>query len=297
MTMRNWPATALTLIVALNAIPSAIAQERDAALKALHGTWLWVEDRTEGRPLEQRGPPMSTRFSLRVDKDALVHVRPRGNETARFDGSATEVASHGRINRYYGGWKDGMFWYENEVLKAEDRTRVMLLRREFRHTKEGLIVKVSTDRNPKGSISLYRHPEDIPLPTPAKATISDMVWLSGDWTGTRGRSSIEERWGPPKGGALLGVSRTVRAGKMRGFEFLRIMERDGGLVYYAQPGGRKATEFVLTKLEGKRAVFDNPRHDYPQRITYEITDDGLKTWIGFINGGTGRHLQYTREGK
>jgi hypothetical protein len=36
---------------------------------------------------------------------------------------------------------------------------------------------------------------------------------------------------------MLGTSRTVRGGKMIAFEFLRVVERDGGWVYAAQPGG------------------------------------------------------------
>ena len=41
----------------------------------------------------------------------------------------------------------------------------------------------------------------------------------------------------------------------------------------AQPGGTASTEFVLTEhsteLNSHRAVFENPRHDYPKRIVYE----------------------------
>ena len=41
---------------------------------------------------------------------------------------------------------------------------------------------------------------------------------------------------PGEGGAMLGVSRTVnKKGKTVAFEYLRIVERDGGLVYVAQP--------------------------------------------------------------
>ena len=67
-----------------------------------------------------------------------------------------------------------------------------------------------------------------------------MAWLADDWGGTKRTSSTEERWSPPKGGAMLGVSRTVRGEKMVAFEYLRIVERDGGLVYVAQPGGKSA---------------------------------------------------------
>ena len=72
---------------------------------------------------------------------------------------------------------------------------------------------------------------------------------------------------------------------MVGFEFLRIVERDGGLVYIAQPGGNAPTEFVLTELNNQRAEFVNPRHDYPQRIVYELSKEGvLTTSIGFARG-------------
>lgn len=96
---------------------------------------------------------------------------------------------------------------------------------------------------------------------------------------------------------MLGVSRTVKEGKMVGFEFLRIVERDGGLVYVAQPGGSAPTEFVLTEIGERRAVFVNPRHDYPQRIVYELTDDGgLTASIGFAKGRL-QSFGYEREGE
>ena len=97
---------------------------------------------------------------------------------------------------------------------------------------------------------------------------------------------------------MLGVSRTVnKKGKTVAFEYLRIVERDGGLVYVAQPNGRPPTEFVLTELRGTRAVFENPRHDSPQRIVYELSDGGvLSASIGFMNGGRPTRFEFTREG-
>src|SRR6185436_1552848 len=101
---------------------------------------------------------------------------------------------------------------------------------------------------------------------------------------------------PPSGGAMLGMSRTVSGERMVAFEFLRIVERDGGLVYIAQPNGAPPTEFALTQLEPMRAVFENPRHDYPQRIVYELASEThLTAHIGFIKGGTGRDFEYDRE--
>ena len=95
------------------------------------------------------------------------------------------------------------------------------------------------------------------------------------------------------------MSRTVNtSGKMVAFEYLRIVERDGGLVYIAQPGGKTATEFVLTEWTASRAVFDNPRHDYPKRIVYELSAEGaLTATTGYMKGGTPRRFEFTREAK
>jgi hypothetical protein len=112
---------------------------------------------------------------------------------------------------------------------------------------------------------------------PAQATVASLTWLAGNWEGRQGAAVIEERWTPPGGGAMLGVSRTLRDGRMVAFEFLRIVERDGTLVYVAQPGGRPPTEFTLTRVGPTEAVFENPMHDYPQVITYTMTADRTLT--------------------
>ena len=74
---------------------------------------------------------------------------------------------------------------------------------------------------------------------------------------------------------MLAISRTLRDGAMSAFEFLCIVERDGGLVYQAMPNGRSpATDFTLTTIDEHNAVFENPAHDFPKMIRYSKKDDG-----------------------
>ncbi|MFZ4508453.1 MAG: DUF6265 family protein [Fimbriimonas sp.] len=275
-----------------------------ADLRALDGEWIFVEDRTEGRSLEQMNPPMGSNFILKFEEDAAILVSGHGgggnrDVRVKLNGSPTEIAgaTAGALTRYRATWKDGLFAYEIEFVRAAGRAPEGLIRREFRLTSEGLIVRSNLGEN--GSIGLYRHPQDIPMTTTAKATIGDLNWLAGAWVATRSTgSSIEERWSPPKGGAMLATSRSVNAsGRMFAFEYLRIVERDGGLVYIAQPGGAAPTEFVLAELSATRAVFDNPRHDYPKRIVYELSPEGgLTATIGFMKGGTPQRFSFKREG-
>jgi hypothetical protein len=106
------------------------------------------------------------------------------------------------------------------------------------------------------------------------ATISAVSWLAGNWVGQDGPVLVEERWTPPAGGVMLAVSRTLKGERLAAFEFLRIIERDGSLVYVAQPGGRPPTEFVLSAIGPDSATFENPSHDFPKVIRYSRRPDG-----------------------
>lgn len=109
------------------------------------------------------------------------------------------------------------------------------------------------------------------------AGIEQLAWISGSWEGAAGRAQIEEHWTPVAGGTILGVGRTIAGGKTVFFEYLRIESRGDGIYYVAQPLGRPGTSFQLTRLEGQEAVFENPQHDHPQRITYRRNPDGSLT--------------------
>lgn len=284
---------------------TALPQAND--LRALDGEWIFVEDRTPGRTIEQLGPPMSSRFLFKVEEGAIVLVWGHGgggnrDVKVKLDGTPTEIEDKqtaGALTRYTATWKDGTLAYEMEFVRAAGQAPAGLIKREFKMTPDGLQVRSNLELAPGvWSVGLFRHPKDIPMPTPAKATINDLKWLEGAWVGTRSTgSSFEERWSPAKGGAMLAVSRSVNtSGKMFAFEFLRIVERDGGLVYIAQPNGAPPTEFVLSELRKTRAVFDNPRHDYPKRIVYELSEGGaLTATIGFMKGGTPRKFEFKRE--
>ena len=133
-------------------------------------------------------------------------------------------------------------------------------------------------------------------PTTARATLAQLAWLAGDWSGTMGRSSIEERWTPAAGGSMLAVSRTIKDDRLAAFEFLRIVERDGSLVYIAQPNGRPPTEFTLTRIDAESATFENPSHDFPNMIRYTRRPDGsLEARVSGAGGERPQTFVFTRQ--
>ena len=73
MHLNNRLTTALALFITLcTALASSVCNAQDDDLRKLEGTWIFVEDRTEGRPVDKGGAPMSMKFSLHVKKDAVI---------------------------------------------------------------------------------------------------------------------------------------------------------------------------------------------------------------------------------
>lgn len=118
------------------------------------------------------------------------------------------------------------------------------------------------------------------------AEIGDVSWLSGCWASDGAEPGSGEQWTMPAGGSMFAVSRTVRGGKTTAFEFLRIIEtEDGGLLYIALPSGQTLTTFVMISISPDEVVFENPDHDFPQRVAYRRAAGQLVGRIeGTING-------------
>jgi hypothetical protein len=105
------------------------------------------------------------------------------------------------------------------------------------------------------------------------------AWLSGHWCSQSEGQLIEEYWLPPGGSLVLGVGRTVKAGKTVTFEFMRIETRDGATNYLAMHDGLPAVAFRLTASGADWARFENPQHDFPKRVEYRRTSSGLHAEI------------------
>ena len=61
---------------------------------------------------------------------------------------------------------------------------------------------------------------------------------------------------------------------------MRIANLDGTLTLLAQPGGAAAVPFKRTDGDKDWIRFENPQHDYPQRIEYRRVGEELHAEIG-----------------
>jgi hypothetical protein len=134
----------------------------------------------------------------------------------------------------------------------------------------------------------------------AGAKLADLGFLSGCWEMKNESSGlhITEMWMKPSGDAMIGVGRTIKNGKLADYEFLRIVEDASGLAYISRPSSNKEdTSFKMIKSSSNEVVFENPTHDFPQRIIYKLlASDKLTARIeGTMNGKIrGTDFPYTR---
>jgi hypothetical protein len=114
----------------------------------------------------------------------------------------------------------------------------------------------------------------LPFLLAAAAGPAQLDWMEGRWTGTQDGVEMEEIWTSPSGGALLGMHKDVKGGRMVSFEFLRIEDTADGIVYLASPRARPPTPFKLVEQGHRRAVFARAERELPQRILYWLDDQG-----------------------
>ena len=95
------------------------------------------------------------------------------------------------------------------------------------------------------------------------ASAAEFDWLAGQWCGGSTERKIEEVWLPEAGGALLGMSRTVRGSSTESFEFMRLVPAGKNTGLYVQPNGVAPTVFAIANHGDGWVVFENPRTTSP----------------------------------
>ena len=116
--------------------------------------------------------------------------------------------------------------------------------------------------------------------------VRQLKWLAGCWGSGKGESTHEEQWTVPNGNSVLGMNRLVQKGETVSYEFMRITTEADGVVFGASLSSREEVKFYATELNHERLVVENWEHDFPQRIIYELAEDGsLAARIeGEVNG-------------
>lgn len=130
----------------------------------------------------------------------------------------------------------------------------------------------------------------------ATAALPMPAFLAGCWEEKRAEQSwTEECWTDPRGGLMIGSGRDGKGDQVRHWEWMRIERRaDGAVTFYGSPKGAPAVGFKATEADGKSITFVNAGHDYPQRIHYVATADGLNAEVSLADGRKPERWSYHR---
>jgi Domain of unknown function (DUF6265) len=105
--------------------------------------------------------------------------------------------------------------------------------------------------------------------------IERLAWLQGCWAGANSNSEFTEQWMKPAAKTMIGMGRTIRGDKVLSYQFLLLKQDETGSVcYVARPSGQSEASFKLVKSGPNEATFENPEHDFPQRVMYRLNADG-----------------------
>ena len=133
----------------------------------------------------------------------------------------------------------------------------------------------------------------VPASGQTPSSVAQVGWIAGCWELSAGSRRINEQWMAPRAGLMLGVSRTVVGDSLREYEQVALFERGGRLVYAATPARQAPAEFESIAVSDSAVIFENPTHDFPQRVIYRRHGaDSLVARVEGLRGGRLRGSDY-----
>lgn len=118
------------------------------------------------------------------------------------------------------------------------------------------------------------------------APIKQADWLIGTWQNKSPEGLLVEKWQKRNDSTYTGKTYFL-AGKDTTFAESFVLQQRAGKLYYIptvknQNGGKPVT---FTQ-KGTGLVFENPKHDYPQKLTYkQVKPDSLVAEISGVSKG------------
>jgi hypothetical protein len=119
--------------------------------------------------------------------------------------------------------------------------------------------------------------------------ITKANWLLGKWETKTADGNLSESWKQVNDSTFQGLSFFIKDKDTLHNESIILQQNGEDLIYNATIQGQnenKAVSFKMISGNEKQMVFENPKHDYPQKITYTlITKDSLVAAISGIQLG------------
>lgn len=105
-------------------------------------------------------------------------------------------------------------------------------------------------------------------------SLSALEKLTGHWEEKNKDQITQEKWQRVSSNSFEGEGVVFdNLGKKKNFETLRLVEMSGEIFYIAKVSDNNfPTSFRLTSCIDTKFTFENPDHDFPQKISYNFLD-------------------------
>lgn len=122
-------------------------------------------------------------------------------------------------------------------------------------------------------------------------SLSDARWLLGRWENQTQRGKMVEEWSKLNDSTFAGRSYMITATDSISLESILLKKEGNDLYYIPTVKGQnndQPVKFKLTSSNTTTLVFENPAHDFPQKISYTLeAEKSLMAEIsGMMNGQT-----------
>ena len=119
--------------------------------------------------------------------------------------------------------------------------------------------------------------------------IEKVNWLLGSWENKSEEGTLSEIWEKKNDSTLVGESYFIRENDTLHSERIEVKQKGEDLLYIPTVKGQnndKPITFKLTLATENEYTFENPAHDYPQKIVYKMVNaNSLVTTISGIQQG------------
>lgn len=119
--------------------------------------------------------------------------------------------------------------------------------------------------------------------------MNELQQLTGTWRMQTAKRTIYESWQKAGSTSMLGRSFFIRGTDTVVMENIELSQKEKDIYYIpivSNQNGGQPTSFKLVSSANKTFVFENPEHDFPQRVIYHlVSKDSVHAWIEGKNKG------------
>lgn len=127
-----------------------------------------------------------------------------------------------------------------------------------------------------------------------ESTTNHFSWLIGEWARTNSQPGkiTTEQWGKISNQELQGIGVTVKKSDTVFYEKMTLKTANKDLFFIViTPQNKDAVHFKITSFNKNSFECENQENDFPKKITYRKTSDGLKATIS----GDGKSIDFLFE--